>query len=65
VTVPAAFVLTALAVPGGDALTDFALVLLVGLAVGTWSSSCTGAHGRAPRRGRGTLGRPGGGLRGP
>ncbi|MGW2730878.1 protein translocase subunit SecD [Streptomyces sp. NPDC001494] len=34
----AALILTALAVLGGDSLTDFALALLIGLAVGTWSS---------------------------
>ncbi|MET7386929.1 protein translocase subunit SecD [Streptomyces sp. NPDC005529] len=34
----AAFILTTLAVFGGEALTDFALALLVGLAVGTYSS---------------------------
>lgn len=37
----AAFILTALAVLGGDSLTDFALALLVGLAVGTYSSMFT------------------------
>ncbi|MER6563363.1 protein translocase subunit SecD [Streptomyces sp. NPDC001027] len=70
----AAFILTALAVLGGDTLTDFALALLVGLVVGTWSSMFTATplavelH-RLTRagssRGRGTLGRPSGGLRGP
>ncbi|MPY31001.1 protein translocase subunit SecD [Streptomyces adustus] len=39
----AAFVLTALAVLGGDTLTDFALALLIGLAVGTYSSMFTAA----------------------
>ncbi|MGW4439360.1 protein translocase subunit SecD [Streptomyces sp. NPDC004596] len=34
----AALILTALAVLGGDSLTDFALALLIGLVVGTWSS---------------------------
>ncbi|MFI6942747.1 protein translocase subunit SecD [Streptomyces sp. NPDC050418] len=34
----AAFILTALAVLGGSSLTDFALALLIGLAVGTYSS---------------------------
>ncbi|MFE9430977.1 protein translocase subunit SecD [Streptomyces sp. NPDC006640] len=34
----AAFILTALAVFGGGTLTDFALALLIGLAVGTYSS---------------------------
>ncbi|MEW2812586.1 protein translocase subunit SecD [Streptomyces massasporeus] len=34
----AAFMLTALAVLGGSSLTDFALALLIGLAVGTYSS---------------------------
>lgn len=36
--VGAAFILTALAVFGGGSLTDFALALLIGLAVGTYSS---------------------------
>jgi SecD/SecF fusion protein len=34
----ALFILAALFVLGGDTLTDFALALLVGIAVGTWSS---------------------------
>ncbi|MFD3437202.1 protein translocase subunit SecD [Streptomyces sp. NPDC058685] len=37
----AAFILTALVVLGGDSLTDFALALLIGLAVGTYSSMFT------------------------
>ncbi|MFF3885681.1 protein translocase subunit SecD [Streptomyces sp. NPDC001914] len=37
----AAFILTALAVLGGDTLNDFALALLIGLAVGTYSSMFT------------------------
>ncbi|MFE4698963.1 protein translocase subunit SecD [Streptomyces sp. NPDC056738] len=37
----AAFILTALAVLGGDTLSDFALALLIGLAVGTYSSMFT------------------------
>ncbi|WP_449348932.1 protein translocase subunit SecD [Streptomyces shaanxiensis] len=37
----AALILTALAVLGGDTLTDFALALLIGLAVGTYSSMFT------------------------
>jgi SecD/SecF fusion protein len=37
----AAFILTALAVLGGDTLTDFALALLIGLTVGTYSSMFT------------------------
>ncbi|MEV8313503.1 protein translocase subunit SecD [Streptomyces sp. NPDC059900] len=37
----AAFILTALAVLGGDSLTDFALALLIGLVVGTYSSMFT------------------------
>ncbi|MEU5100554.1 protein translocase subunit SecD [Streptomyces sp. NPDC020996] len=58
----AAFILTALAVLGGSSLTDFALALLIGLAVGTYSSVFTAApvaveiHRRAgrarPSRGR-------------
>jgi SecD/SecF fusion protein len=39
----AAFILTALAVLGGEALGDFALALLVGLVVGTYSSIFTAA----------------------
>ncbi|MEV5440534.1 protein translocase subunit SecD [Streptomyces sp. NPDC052682] len=52
----AAFILTALAVLGGSSLTDFALALLVGLAVGTYSSVFTAApvalvlHHRIRRR---------------
>lgn len=48
----AAFILTALALLGGDTLTDFALALLIGLAVGTYSSMFTATplavamHGR-------------------
>ena len=37
----ALFVLGALAVLGGDTLTDFAVALLVGIVVGTWSSLFT------------------------
>ncbi|AWE54017.1 protein translocase subunit SecD [Streptomyces nigra] len=37
----AALILTALAVFGGDSLTDFALALLIGVAVGTYSSMFT------------------------
>ncbi|MFJ9737145.1 protein translocase subunit SecD [Streptomyces sp. NPDC101166] len=37
----AAFILTALVLFGGDTLTDFALALLIGLAVGTYSSMFT------------------------
>lgn len=37
----AAFILTALAVLGGETLRDFALALLIGLAVGTYSSMFT------------------------
>ncbi|MER6415285.1 protein translocase subunit SecD [Streptomyces humidus] len=51
----AALILTALAVLGGDTLTDFALALLIGLVVGTYSSMFTATplavelhkHGRA------------------
>ncbi|MEV6104205.1 protein translocase subunit SecD [Streptomyces sp. NPDC051940] len=52
----AAFILTALAVLGGSSLTDFAVALLVGLAVGTYSSVLTAApiavrlHHHAGRR---------------
>jgi preprotein translocase subunit SecF len=37
----ALFVLVALAVLGGDSLRDFALALIIGILVGTWSSSFT------------------------
>ena len=37
----AVFILTALAVLGGDSLTDFALALLIGIGVGTYSSMFT------------------------
>ena len=37
----AMFILAALVVLGGDTLTDFALALLLGLVVGTWSSVFT------------------------
>ncbi|MDR3082165.1 MAG: protein translocase subunit SecF, partial [Streptomyces sp.] len=39
----AAFILTALTLLGGDSLTDLALALLIGLAVGTYSSVFTAA----------------------
>ncbi|AXI79313.1 protein translocase subunit SecD [Peterkaempfera bronchialis] len=39
----AVFILTALAVLGGDSLTDFAIALLIGIVVGTWSSMFTAA----------------------
>ncbi|WP_432090961.1 protein translocase subunit SecD [Streptomyces sp. NRRL F-5630] len=41
----ALFILAALAVLGGDSLTDFALALLVGIVVGTWSSVFTAVPG--------------------
>ena len=37
----AVFILSALAVLGGDSLTDFAVALLIGIAVGTYSSMFT------------------------
>jgi hypothetical protein len=37
----AVFILSALAVLGGDSLTDFAIALLIGIAVGTYSSMFT------------------------
>ena len=37
----AVFILAALAVLGGDSLTDFAVALLIGIGVGTWSSVFT------------------------
>ena len=39
----AVFILAALALLGGDSLTDFALALLIGIAVGTYSSMFTAA----------------------
>ncbi|GAA3368032.1 protein translocase subunit SecD [Streptomyces sannanensis] len=39
----AVFILSALAVLGGDSLTDFALALLIGIVVGTYSSMFTAA----------------------
>jgi SecD/SecF fusion protein len=39
----ALFILTALAILGGDSLEDFALALIIGILVGTWSSSFTAA----------------------
>ena len=39
----AVFILAALAVLGGDSLTDFALALLIGIVVGTYSSMFTAA----------------------
>jgi SecD/SecF fusion protein len=39
----AVFILAALAVLGGDSLTDFAVALLIGIAVGTYSSMFTAA----------------------
>jgi SecD/SecF fusion protein len=39
----AVFVLAALTVLGGSSLTDFALAVLLGLLVGTWSSAFTAA----------------------
>lgn len=41
----ALFILAALAVLGGDSLTDFALALLIGVCVGTWSSVFTAVPG--------------------
>ncbi|TQL24123.1 protein translocase subunit SecD [Streptomyces sp. SLBN-134] len=65
------FILAALAVLGGDSLTDFALALLIGMLVGTYSSVLTasplaveldarsggGRGGRGRGRGRGSAGR--------
>ena len=39
----AVFILAALALLGGDSLTDFALALLIGIGVGTYSSMFTAA----------------------
>ncbi|MEV2259055.1 protein translocase subunit SecD [Streptomyces anulatus] len=41
----ALFILAALAVLGGDSLADFALALLIGIVVGTWSSVFTAVPG--------------------
>lgn len=41
----ALFILVALAVLGGDSLADFALALLIGICVGTWSSVFTAVPG--------------------
>ncbi|MFD7381452.1 protein translocase subunit SecD [Streptomyces anulatus] len=41
----ALFILAALAVLGGDSLADFALALLIGIIVGTWSSVFTAVPG--------------------
>ncbi|MFJ8773737.1 protein translocase subunit SecD [Streptomyces microflavus] len=41
----ALFILVALAVLGGDSLADFALALLIGIVVGTWSSVFTAVPG--------------------
>ncbi|MEU5285114.1 protein translocase subunit SecD [Streptomyces sp. NPDC020755] len=43
--VGALFILAALAVLGGDSLADFALALLIGIVVGTWSSVFTAVPG--------------------
>jgi SecD/SecF fusion protein len=54
----ALFILAALYVFGGDTLTDFALALLVGILVGTWSSVFTATplavmlHGERPAPGK-------------
>ncbi|MEV8225431.1 protein translocase subunit SecD [Streptomyces sp. NPDC079167] len=69
----ALFILVALAVLGGDSLADFALALLIGVCVGTYSSVMTAVPGalllerssmappparkRTPRRGK-TVGKP-------
>jgi SecD/SecF fusion protein len=52
----AMFILAALAVLGGDSLTDFALALLIGLVVGTYSSAFTATPLLLllERRGKGT-----------
>ncbi|CAM5719273.1 MULTISPECIES: protein translocase subunit SecD [Streptomyces] len=54
----AAFILTALAVLGGSSLTDFALALLIGLAVGTYSSVFTAAPVAVELHRRGDRPRP-------
>ncbi|MFF5158096.1 protein translocase subunit SecD [Streptomyces sp. NPDC000348] len=64
------FVLAALALLGGDSLTDFALALLIGVLVGTYSSVLTAsplaveldAHTGGGRGGRGGSGRAGSGA---
>ncbi|MFE9677009.1 protein translocase subunit SecD [Streptomyces sp. NPDC006259] len=50
----AAFILSALALLGGDSLTDFALALLIGIVVGTYSSMFTAAPLAVELHSRGT-----------
>ncbi|WP_285565050.1 MULTISPECIES: protein translocase subunit SecD [unclassified Streptomyces] len=71
----ALFILTALAVLGGDSLADFALALLIGIVVGTYSSVMTavpaalvlerGSKAPPPARIRAPRGRSGAGRRDP
>ncbi|MFF1919648.1 protein translocase subunit SecD [Streptomyces sp. NPDC058221] len=71
----ALFILVALAVLGGDSLADFALALLIGIVVGTYSSVMTavpaalllerGSKAPPPVRTRGPRGRSGAGRRDP
>lgn len=71
----ALFILTALAVLGGDSLADFALALLIGIVVGTYSSVMTavpaalllerGSEAPPPVRRRAPRGRSGAGRRDP
>ncbi|WP_103534477.1 protein translocase subunit SecD [Streptomyces sp. SM11] len=73
--VGALFILAALAVLGGDSLADFALALLIGICVGTWSSVFTAVPGAlaleriaqapppVPGKGKGTGGGRAGGSR--
>ncbi|MEU1199969.1 protein translocase subunit SecD [Streptomyces sp. NPDC005813] len=54
----AAFILTALTLLGGTSLTDFALALLIGLAIGTYSSVFTAAPLAVELHRRGDRARP-------
>lgn len=67
----ALFILTALAVLGGDSLADFSLALIAGVVIGTVSTVFTAVPAavtlerrRPPRAGRGGRGRPTGGGKG-
>ena len=54
----ALFILVALYILGGETLTDFALALLVGIVVGTWSSVFTAAPLAVALEGRGSTAAP-------
>lgn len=59
----ALFILVALVVLGGDTLTDFALALLIGIVVGTYSSVFTATPLAVALQGRETRGSGGRGGR--